>query len=98
MKSFAQYRRDALRYRALEKTEKCSPWKDVLGGHDKLAGLADALVDIISAQEDLDEDAPTMSVGGGAGLAGLAGDPPVGRRTQRKWIRKNNIVRRTSHP
>lgn len=47
MKSFAAYRRDALRYRALESTEEASPWANVLGGHKRLATLADALVSII---------------------------------------------------
>src|SRR3954462_5707891 len=36
-------RTDAARFRALQSTERSAPWRDVLGGHDTLAQLADAI-------------------------------------------------------
>jgi hypothetical protein len=100
MITFSEYRRDALRYRALASTDQASPWANVLGGHKKLDGLADALVDIIKkdhaegrAKDVVFEDAPTMGVSAVAGVA--PGDqPPVSKLAQRKWIKRNNIVRR----
>ena len=106
MKPFSEYRRDALRYRALVTTEKASPWKDVLGPHTELSTLADALVGIAQKEGNtleateyagltLLEDAPGMSIGGGEGLAGVKGEPPVSKLAQRKWIKKNCMMRRT---
>jgi hypothetical protein len=86
MKKFAAYRRDALRYRALESTEEASPWANVLGGHKHLATLADALVKIIADDhgDDLEEDAPTMGV---SVIAAQTADPGVSKFAQRGWTR-----------
>lgn len=89
MKSFREYRRDALRYRALKSTDQAAPWHEVLGGHKSLDGLSDALIAVIQK-----EDAPAMCVGGGEGMAGITNDPPVPKKVQRKWLRKNKIIRR----
>jgi len=106
MKSFKEYRRDALRYRALESTvgkpgNITAPWADVLGPHQQLKTLADALVGIVTQRGPHGEpgvrleDAPTMSIGVGApGLAGLDKNPPVSKLAQRRWVGKNGIVRR----
>lgn len=97
MKHYKERYRDAKRYRALRSTENAAPWKDVLGPHKNLDSLSDALVDVVDDNEvpfGVVEDAPGMSIGGGAGLAGLTGDPPVSRFAQKRWVRKNAIVRR----
>jgi hypothetical protein len=38
--------------------------------------------------QKINEDAPTNNVGGGQ-IAGTTGDPPMGRKAQKKWVAQN---------
>ena len=80
MISFKEYEKDAKRYRALRHTEKAAPWYNVLGAHQSLDSLSDALISVIQT-----EDAPANSGFGGPGLAKY--DPMLGGK-KKKMIRR----------